>query len=438
MKFKDYSKSIEIKKYLLNILSRTGGVSKNSTFLYHYSSIYSISNIIKNKYLWLGHTEKMNDYLEGEFIESVEENNNLFFSSFSKVEENIAMYKMYAPNPDGAMIVLPYSAADKIIKTLVEKDGTTKKALIVRNREATNENINAKLYWAEVCYKNLHDDLITVGTVFNNNITNPLNEPDLAGFIKLHGWKYEEEVRLCAMTERALMKDERIALRLYDGFEKDITIITGPGFDKDKHKKIISNLKRQGIKVQNSEYEGLIDIGIDITEQLGKRIEELETENAGLKRLLEEKKSDEENDKAVEKHQKTAEKHQQTEEKGDLILDNIKKDSPSLESCFLLIYAAASDGKIIKGSSFGLRKIISVRDKGSFDNGTTRDIAIWQEALDDLVNLKWARSEKIGVDFEIYEITATGYKKADEINTILKIDTKKDPRKEYELKKKKY
>lgn len=407
MKFIEYTKPKEIKDYLLNVLGRTGGISKDKTCLYHYSSIDSVASIIKSKSMWLGNTENMNDYLEGEFIQSAGEDRNLLFASFSKVEENIAMYKMYAPNPNGVMIILPYSVAEKIVKEQTDSKGATNDALIVKDNSVTNEKLSARLYWSSVCYKNLHDDMISVGTVINNNIGNPLDEPELAGFIKLHGWKYEEEVRLCAMAERPLSKNERIALKLYDGFEKDIVIVTGPGFDKEKNKKTISALKRKGVRIQSSEYEGLIDIGSDNTSFYKEEIERLKKENSELKEKINETVS-------------------------NSIQSFPEKSRPSIESCYLLIYAAEiGSGQIISAKTLGMKGVISVSNYNFIETNSPREIAIWQEAFDDLKVLGWARSEKKTNDYEIIRLTGSGFEKAEEINYSMKIDTSKDPKEEY-------
>ena len=42
----------------------------------------------------------MNDRMEGEYIEAESDGTDLHFTSFSRVEENLAMYKMYSPAPD--------------------------------------------------------------------------------------------------------------------------------------------------------------------------------------------------------------------------------------------------------------------------------------------------------------------------------------------------
>ena len=38
--------------------------------------------------------------MEGEYIEAESDGTDLHFTSFSRVEENLAMYKMYSPAPD--------------------------------------------------------------------------------------------------------------------------------------------------------------------------------------------------------------------------------------------------------------------------------------------------------------------------------------------------
>ena len=401
MKFIEYTKPKEIKNYLLNVLGRTGGISKDKICLYHYSSIDSVASIIKSKSLWLGNTENMNDYLEGEFIQSAGEDRNLLFASFSKVEENIAMYKMYAPNPNGVMIILPYSAAERIVKEQTDSNGVTNDALIVKDNNVTKEKISAKLYWSSVCYKNLHDDMISVGTVNNGNINNPLDEPELAGFIKLHGWKYEEEVRLCAMAERPLSKNERIAITLYDGFEKDIIVVTGPGFDKGKNKNIISALKRKGIKIQSSEYEGLIDIGIDNTSFYKNEIEKLKKENIELRKI----------------NENISNAVRYIPEKRDL----------SLESCFLLIYATYDQDHIIKQYWRGKDVIVSTGKRSFMKSNSQKESAIWQDAVDILLENGLIRLERKNADFEMYGLTGEGYKKGEELRQSMNVDTTKEP-----------
>lgn len=288
--FKDLSTPKEIKAYLLNVLSRTGGKSKNAISLYHYTRFSSLVSILNDGFIWLGSTEKMNDYLEGEIISSVDSSNRLFYSCFSRVEENLAMYKMYAPSPDGAMMAIPFSVAQSIIDELPYKDD--KKLLrVVRDNKLTEEEIEADVYWAAVVYKDLHTDLLKSETVFNSRIENPLNERELAGFIKLYGWEYEKEVRLCASTIVPLRSDERVAILLPKGIARKVSIVTVPEFDKTGHRKEIATLKRLGVSIHDSEYDALVDLGFSAPRSDALLMARLEEDNKRLREQLEELKT---------------------------------------------------------------------------------------------------------------------------------------------------
>ncbi len=265
MAFKDLTTPIEVRDYLLNVLSRTGGKRKESVFLYHYTNIEAVEKIVSGGHLWLGSTKKMNDYLEGEIIDSFDGGNKVFFSSFSRAEENLAMYKMYAPGPNGVMVEMPYNVAQEIVDSIPteenKSDRRAKKLLrIVRNGVLSTDTVNADVYWAAVAYKSLHSDHIRSETVFNKNLENPLNIKELAGFIKLYGWEYEKEVRLVAVTEKELAEGERVAIPLPKQFSKKINIITGPGFDKNSQKSTIAKFKRLGVHTRDSEYDAMVNL----------------------------------------------------------------------------------------------------------------------------------------------------------------------------------
>ena len=258
--FKDMKTSQEIKQYLLNVLSRTGGKDKKTACLYHYTKIKSLQAMLSSGYIWLGSTDQMNDYLEHEFVDSVKRENKLFFSCFSRVEENLAMYKMYAPSPDGAMMAIPFTMAEAIIDNLETSNGK-KLVRIVRDNKLTDEKIEADVYWAAVAYKDLHSSMLKSDTVVNTHISRPKNDPELVGFVKLYGWEYEKEVRLCAVTDRALGKNEKIAVELPSDIDRHISIITGPGFNRTGNLQLISELTRCDFDIKASEYDNLVNLG---------------------------------------------------------------------------------------------------------------------------------------------------------------------------------
>lgn len=285
MKFSDCKNPKEITEYLRNVLSRTGPSKKKSVKLYHYTTIQTAISIIENRSIWLGSTDHMNDYLEGEFIQSTA-GRTMHFTCFSKVEENLAMYKMYGPAPDGVMLEISYETASKIRDAIPSTDNDKKFVSIVRNGVMTDEKIEADVYWAEVCYKDLHTDTLRVGRNENDNIRRPLTIQQLAGYVKLYGWEYEKEVRFCADIGRSLGNNERIAIRLPEDFA--ITVIFGPGFDKTKNRALCSKLKRLGVSCRDSEYDALVDLGGSRPQTVSEaeRIIELEAEIVRLKKVI--------------------------------------------------------------------------------------------------------------------------------------------------------
>ena len=282
--FKDITTPGEIQHYLLDILSR---MAKNGEkYLYHYTSFSSLAKIISSGYLWLGLSQNMNDFMEGEFIESTDGSNKVYFACFSRAEENLAMYKMYAPAPDGAMMIVPLEIAHQMIDSLPDSKELNKMITIVRDGKLTKETAPAFMHWSEVAYKDLHTDALKTTGSSNSHIEKPLLSRALAGFVKLHGWEYEREVRLEAMMVNPLSERERVALKLPDDFSKHIEIVTAPGFDKTLHQNEVSLMKRMGVRIHESEYDGLVDIVGSVDAERTKRITELEMENATLRKRL--------------------------------------------------------------------------------------------------------------------------------------------------------
>lgn len=257
-----------IRAYLLGVLSRTGGQKLDSVKLYHYSSIHAVVSIAKTRYIWLGSTENMNDYFEVQLIKEAQGSNTQYFTCFSRAEENLAMYKMYAASPNGAMMSISFADAKRIVDKLPKMTNGKYHVKIVRDSVLTDETVEADIYWAAVAYKALHTDLIRAGEVTNKKINQPFNQRELAGFIKLYGWEYEKEVRLCARLSVALMPGEKVAIPIPEDVK--ISVITCPGFDKTQNKQGIFELTRLGIEHKESEYESFVDLGYTEIEEIKK------------------------------------------------------------------------------------------------------------------------------------------------------------------------
>lgn len=96
-----------------------------------------------------------------------------------------------------------------------------------------------------------------------------------------------------------------------------------------------------------------------------------------------------------------------------------------VKPAFLLVYAADGNGQIIKTQTLGLPVQIFTSGKRFMADDSKRESARWVEALDQL--LKWGWVKAVGYKGEIFELTGTGYNKADLLKDDMKIDTSKDP-----------
>lgn len=96
-----------------------------------------------------------------------------------------------------------------------------------------------------------------------------------------------------------------------------------------------------------------------------------------------------------------------------------------VESAFLLVYAADGNGQIIKTQTLSSPVQIFTSGKQFMTDDSKRESARWVEALDRL--LKWGWVKAVGYKGEIFEVTGTGYNKADLLKDDMKIDTSKDP-----------
>ncbi len=123
-KFEELTTPKEVIDYQKMVLSRTGGRSSDEAQLYHYTNIKSAIFIIRSGYMWLSPARGMNDILE-EKILAASGLDNLHYACFSRTNENLAMFKMYAPNPDGVMLSISLADARRMLeqKTKLVENG---------------------------------------------------------------------------------------------------------------------------------------------------------------------------------------------------------------------------------------------------------------------------------------------------------------------------
>ena len=96
-----------------------------------------------------------------------------------------------------------------------------------------------------------------------------------------------------------------------------------------------------------------------------------------------------------------------------------------MDSAFLLVYAADGDGQIIKTQTLSSPAQIFTSGKQFMADNSKRESARWIEALDRLI--KWGWVKAVGYKGEIFELTETGYSKADWLNAGMGIDNSKNP-----------
>ena len=96
-----------------------------------------------------------------------------------------------------------------------------------------------------------------------------------------------------------------------------------------------------------------------------------------------------------------------------------------VDSAFLLVYAADGDGQIMKIHTLNSPTQILTSGKQFMADNSKRESARWVEALDRLIEWGWVRAA--GYKGEIFELTGTGYSKADWLKDGMGIDTSKAP-----------
>lgn len=96
-----------------------------------------------------------------------------------------------------------------------------------------------------------------------------------------------------------------------------------------------------------------------------------------------------------------------------------------VEPAFLLVYAAEGNGQIFRLATLGSAVQVSTDGKQFMADNSQRESARWQEALDLLITWGWVKP--VGRKGEVYEVTGTGYTKADWLKAGMCIDTSKEP-----------
>lgn len=250
----------DLRKYL-----DSGARLKNSQYVYQYTTISALVNMVRSKLMHLSNAKYMNDQLEYQngdpYIWE-----NLFFSCFMMEEdESIGMWGMYAqPWREGVKISIPKHALKRWVKEtkeLIEISRDTKQPTgrVINNSDAFRIWLSAVAY-SNFDGLNLKDDeeILRCGGQENKILKNVPHQPELTGYIKDMAWSYEKEVRVKVQFDNSV-GFERVAIKMPDYIIESMVITPSPLFEGNLMDRIENEIKHQ-MKTSTSKFVGKLII----------------------------------------------------------------------------------------------------------------------------------------------------------------------------------
>lgn len=250
----------DLKKYL-----DSGARLNNSQYLYQYTTISALVNMLRSKTMHLSNAKYMNDQLEYQNgTPDIWE--NLFFSCFMMEEdESIGMWGMYAqPWREGVKISIPKDALKRWVKEtkeLIEISQDTKQPTgrVISDTDAF------KIWMSAVAYSNFDglnlkgdEEILRCGGQENKILKKVPHQPDLTGYIKDMAWSYEREVRVKTQFDNSA-GFERVAIRMPDYIIESMVITPSPLFEGDLVDRIENEIRLQ-MKTSTSKFVGKLKI----------------------------------------------------------------------------------------------------------------------------------------------------------------------------------
>ena len=238
---------------------------QSSQYLYQYTTISALINMIRTHTMHLGNAKYMNDQLEYQNGSS-DVWNNLFFTCFMmEDDESIGMWSMYAqPWRDGIKISIPKDILKKWVSEvheIIEISQETKRPT-GRKLDSLDE---FRVWISAVAYSNAEginlkktSEFLQVGTVKNELIHNPHTCPELTGYIKDMAWSYEKELRIKAQFDN-WQGFQRVAISLPDYVINSMIITASPLFEGDLTTRLKEAIQEQ-LGVGTSKFTGKLSI----------------------------------------------------------------------------------------------------------------------------------------------------------------------------------
>ena len=249
----------EIEEYFRRVLTRTN-VKQNEKFLYRYTRIDRLIEMLQSNNMILGSSSKMNDPFENALLIEHGMENKMFYKCFSGSPESLAMYRLYGMDADTVLYRISYFDLIRILnENSVDDYKSDYKSIcnfnVMRDYNATKKKVEGELFCTAIGYVDPEQKSIKTGTRINKNIKTPFMKPKLAARIKFDCWEYEDEVRICGLLNKGLNYNECLCIKLPADFSTMINITLCPGFDIKRNNEYLFELAKRGINYNMSVYE---------------------------------------------------------------------------------------------------------------------------------------------------------------------------------------
>ena len=227
-------------------------------FVYHYTSVNAIENIIKDRCWYLGSSMNMNDGLELKNV--LESQNDIFFSSFMiQQKESVAMWSMYAqPWSDGIMVAIPskeFKSWVKNINEIYRVDDTYKLETKIQDREY---EVKASRVAYLASKTSVEKEMLRCGGS-KNSFFNENEVSGLYGYIKDDAWSYENELRL-RVDAKGKSNCPGVGVKVPEYILNSMRIICGPRFEGDlKERLSCDGIHNNEIIISNSIYKNKLN-----------------------------------------------------------------------------------------------------------------------------------------------------------------------------------
>lgn len=227
-----------------------GSRLNSSRYLYQYTTISALVNMLRSKTMHLSNAKYMNDQLEYKNGDP-QTWDNLFFSCFMmEDDESIGMWGMYAqPWREGVKISIPKEVLRRWISETSELIEISQESKQPTGRKISDTS-TFKLWISTVAYSNFEGleekgtlETLRCGGQENRILKNVPRRPELTGYIKDMAWSYEKEVRVKARFDNK-MGFERIAIEMPEYVIDSLVITPSPLFEGNIIERIKAEISR--------------------------------------------------------------------------------------------------------------------------------------------------------------------------------------------------